>query len=81
MSRAAEKDAELYLRRSAKLEGQVAVLNDHVTRLRARLLDMLRAPYERMGAWATPAACQEVDHPPVRHDGGCACGKVPGTRA
>ena len=55
---------------------RIGVLLDHVTRLRARLLDMLKAPYERMGPWATTAACQELDHPIVRNDGkSCACGK------
>lgn len=78
MSRAAEKDSELYLDRTLKLERQNAVLNDHLQRLRARLLDMLKAPYERMLPWATTAACQELGHPAVRNDGRtCACGAKP----
>lgn len=57
-----EKDAQLYLRRSQQLEKLI--------------LNLLRAPYERMTAWATTEACQSLKHPIVRNDGKtCACGR------
>lgn len=57
-------------------EERIGVLLDHVSRLRARLLDMLQAPYQRNMPWATTAACIELGHPTVRNDGkSCACGK------